>query len=138
MQAGAFLYLESLLAEDELGPNNSPAKTNTIQGRSYARSQLRQKGTRTMLEIIRENPWLIIPCLALLIPILGIIFGSTTKAWSSVRRAEMDAALKQDMLQRGMSADEIRTVLEASSQGRSGKQRCGAANAKDWSHAAKV
>jgi hypothetical protein len=90
-----------------------------------------------MLEIIRENPWLIIPCLALLIPILGIVFGTTTKAWSSVRRAEIDAALKQDMLQRGMSADEIRTVLEASSQGRPWKQRCGTANAREWSQAGK-
>jgi hypothetical protein len=90
-----------------------------------------------MLEIIRENPWLIIPSLALLIPILGIIFGTTTKAWSGVRRAEIDAALKQDMLQRGMAAEEIRTVLEASSQGKPWKQRCGTANAKDWSHAAR-
>ena len=37
--------------------------------------------------------------------------------WYKLRRAEMDAALKQDMLQRGMSAEEIKTVLEASSHG---------------------
>ena len=91
-----------------------------------------------MLEIIHDNPWVIIPSLALLIPILGIIFGTTTKSWSSVRRAEIDAALKQDMLQRGMSAEEIRTVLEASSHGKSWKERCGTANVKDLSHAART
>jgi hypothetical protein len=36
--------------------------------------------------------------------------------WYKLRRAEMDSALKQDMLQRGMSAEEIKTVLEASSR----------------------
>jgi hypothetical protein len=37
--------------------------------------------------------------------------------WYKIRRAEMDTALKQDMLERGMSAEEIKTVLEASSHG---------------------
>ncbi len=36
--------------------------------------------------------------------------------WHKIRRAEMEGALKQDMLNRGMSADEIRTVLEAGSK----------------------
>src|SRR5436309_3231413 len=34
--------------------------------------------------------------------------------WTKVRRAEIDAALKHDMLQRGMGADEIERVLRAS------------------------
>jgi hypothetical protein len=91
-----------------------------------------------MMEILQSNPWLIIPCLALLIPILGVILGTTTKAWSSIRRAEIDAALKQDMLQRGMSAADIQVVLEASSQGRSWKQGCGAKRNKDFSHASEA
>jgi len=33
--------------------------------------------------------------------------------WSSVRRAEMEANLKRDMIARGMSADEIQRVLDA-------------------------
>jgi hypothetical protein len=33
--------------------------------------------------------------------------------WNKVRNAEIAAALKSDMLQRGMSAHEIQTVLEA-------------------------
>jgi hypothetical protein len=49
----------------------------------------------------------------------GIICGTTAiiaGCWEKVRRVEMTAALKQDMLNRGMSADEIRTVVEAGSK----------------------
>jgi hypothetical protein len=49
----------------------------------------------------------------------GIICGFTgivAGCWQKVRRAEIVAALKQDMLNRGMSADEIRTVIEAGSR----------------------
>ncbi len=47
----------------------------------------------------------------LLCGLAAIIMG----CWVHLRRAELDAALKQDMLNRGMSADDIRTVLEANS-----------------------
>jgi hypothetical protein len=33
--------------------------------------------------------------------------------WANVRNKEIAAGLKHDMLERGMSADEIRTVLDA-------------------------
>ena len=69
-----------------------------------------------MLEFWNENPWLVIPCLALCIPILGVVFGTVTNYLASIRKAEIEASLKQDMLQRGMSAEEIKTVLEATSQ----------------------
>jgi uncharacterized protein (DUF58 family) len=68
-----------------------------------------------MLELLKENPWLVVPGLALLIPIFGVIFGTITSYLSTVRRAELEASLKQDMLQRGMSAEEIKTVIEATS-----------------------
>jgi hypothetical protein len=45
----------------------------------------------------------------LLCGIIGIIAGT----WQKVRRAEIAATLKQDMLNRGMSAEDICTVLEA-------------------------
>jgi hypothetical protein len=45
--------------------------------------------------------------------------------WRKVRRAEIAAALKQEMLQRGMSAEEIRTVLEAGSKSSWRRSRCG-------------
>lgn len=55
-----------------------------------------------------------------LIPILAIVatFGSFVAIvvaiiWRQVRMANIKAALKQDMLDRGMSAEEIRTVLDA-------------------------
>jgi hypothetical protein len=68
-----------------------------------------------MLELFKDNPWLIIVCLALLIPILGIVFGTVTQYLARVRQAELEASLKHDMLQRGMSAEEIKTVIEATS-----------------------
>lgn len=61
-----------------------------------------------------------------LIAIVAIIAG----AWASVRRvearaqiAELEAALKQQMIERGMSADEIERVLAAGQNGRSKKNR---------------
>jgi hypothetical protein len=66
-----------------------------------------------MPELLQENPWLIVVCLALLIPILGIIFGTVTGYLTGVRKAEMETSLKMEMLQRGMSAEEIKMVIEA-------------------------
>ncbi len=84
-----------------------------------------------MLEIVRHNPWLIVVVLAMLIPIFGIIFGTVTQYLSAIRRAELDAELKREMLARGMSADEIKTVIEASPQ-RKGK--CGRSEPATWQH----
>jgi hypothetical protein len=53
---------------------------------------------------------------------LGIMLGFYGKA-QETRRAEFACALKQDMLNRGMSADEIRMVLDAGSKD-SGKSAC--------------
>jgi hypothetical protein len=36
--------------------------------------------------------------------------------WCKNRKNELDTALKQDMIERGMSAEDIKIVLEASSQ----------------------
>jgi hypothetical protein len=67
-----------------------------------------------VLQLFSDNPWLLVVCLALLIPICGIVFGTTTSYLYKVRKAELQAALVQQMLDRGMSAEEICTVLEAS------------------------
>ena len=67
-----------------------------------------------MLDVFIRNPWLIIVCLALLIPICGIVFGTVTNHRLHMRKAELHAGLVQEMLQRGMSAEDIRMVLEAS------------------------
>jgi hypothetical protein len=47
----------------------------------------------------------------LLLGLVAVVAG----CWQKVRRAEVAAALKQDMLNRGMSAEDIRTVLDAGS-----------------------
>lgn len=73
-----------------------------------------------MVELFQENPWLVVSCMALLIPIFGIIFGTITNYLSAVRKAELEASLKQDMLQRGMTAEEIKMVIE-STTGRKGR-----------------
>ncbi len=46
----------------------------------------------------------------------GVIFAVTlvvSVCWYKIRKSEIAAALKQDMLNRGMSAEEIKTVIEA-------------------------
>lgn len=48
-------------------------------------------------------------CGGLLITLLSVSLGT----WHKVRSEEIAAEIKRDMLDRGMSADEIKTVLEA-------------------------
>jgi hypothetical protein len=55
--------------------------------------------------------------LCALIAILGYF-------WHAGRKTEIEAALKQDMLNRGMSAEQIRTVLDAGTKS-SIKGACG-------------
>jgi hypothetical protein len=49
----------------------------------------------------------------------GLICGAIVmigEFWRRIRKAEIDAKLKTDMLDRGMSAEEIKVVLEAGSK----------------------
>lgn len=46
--------------------------------------------------------------------VLGIVAGT----WLKARQLEIDAALKKEMLSRGMSAEEIQAVIEAGSRGK--------------------
>jgi hypothetical protein len=59
----------------------------------------------------------------LLIPLVAIIGACTYKH----RRLSVEAALKQQMIERGMSADEIKEVLQASMSDKAGR-RCSRAN----------
>jgi hypothetical protein len=70
-----------------------------------------------MLQIFAENPWLIVVCGGMLIPLAGIVFGTVTSYLVQTKRAELEASLKHEMLQRGMSAEDIKTVMEATSAG---------------------
>lgn len=83
-----------------------------------------------MLDLLRDNPWLIIVCLALLIPILGIVFGTVTGYLTRVRKAEIEASLKMEMLQRGMSAEEIKMVIESMPRKHN---KCEPASRREWS-----
>jgi hypothetical protein len=70
---------------------------------------------RSIMQLLSHDPWLIVVGLALLIPIVGIIFGTISDYFRKTRLAEIEAALKRDMLDRGMTAEQIKMVLEASS-----------------------
>ena len=54
-----------------------------------------------------------IPIIAVTGSMLVMVTVVIAFVWRSVRKADIAAKLKQDMLDRGMSADEIRTVLDA-------------------------
>jgi hypothetical protein len=69
-------------------------------------------------DFLFQNPWLIVVCMALIIPIVAIIFGTVTEYLRKVRIAEVDATLKRDMLERGMTPEQIKTVLESTSMHR--------------------
>lgn len=70
-----------------------------------------------MLGILSLNPWLILCGMIALTIVLCVAIVFVSDYLRKSHQAEIDAALKQDMLSRGMSAEEIRTVLEASSDG---------------------
>lgn len=46
---------------------------------------------------------------------LMVVLPSLAYYWSAVRKAEIEAALKRDMIARGMTADEMQRVLTAKS-----------------------
>src|SRR5262249_14242886 len=46
------------------------------------------------------------------------IVPSTAHYWWKIRKAELEAALKQEMIQKGMAADDIQKVLDAGKKGK--------------------
>ena len=73
-----------------------------------------------MLDIFSANPWLVAVGEVALVPLVcvcvGIVCISVCVCTRKIRLARFDFELKRDMLQRGMSADEIRIVIEAGRQ----------------------
>jgi hypothetical protein len=63
------------------------------------------------------NPWLALSALAAVVIVICTAIVFITDYMRKSQQAGMDAYLKQDMLNRGMSAADIKTVLEASSDG---------------------
>lgn len=74
-----------------------------------------------MLEFLTQYPWLAAVALVMLIPLTGILIAVPFENWRKVREAEMEASLKHAMLERGMSAEEIATVMNSGSK--ANKQR---------------
>ena len=73
-----------------------------------------------MLEIFSANPWLVAVAEIALVPLVcvcvGIVCISVCVCTRKIRLARFDFELKRDMLQRGLSAEEIRIVIEAGRQ----------------------
>jgi hypothetical protein len=73
-----------------------------------------------VLEIFSANPWLVAVAEVALVPLVCIVVGvvciSVNVCRRKIRLAWFDFELKRDMLQRGFSAEEIRTVIEAGRQ----------------------
>jgi len=75
---------------------------------------------QTMVDCLSRNPGvLMVTILGALGIVAGIVISATmtvSDAWRKVRQGEEDNALKQSMLDRGMSAEEIATVITATSE----------------------
>ncbi len=67
-----------------------------------------------MLDLFAKDPALLIPIVLFLGGALVGIVAILAHQWRAIRRTELETALKQDMLRRGLSVDEIERVLRAS------------------------
>ncbi len=70
-----------------------------------------------MQQLLMANPWLAVCAMvaAVIVGCVAIVF--ITDYLRRSHQAEIDATLKHDMLERGMTAADIKTVLEASADG---------------------
>jgi hypothetical protein len=67
-----------------------------------------------MLDFLTSvDPGVLIPIVTLSLAALCLLAPVVAICWYKIHKNSIAAALKQDMLNRGMSADEIKTVLEA-------------------------
>jgi hypothetical protein len=73
-------------------------------------------GGANVLEIFSANPWLVAVAEIAFVTLVGIVCVSVNVCRRKIRLAQFDFELKRDMLQRGLSAEEIRTVIEAGRQ----------------------
>jgi hypothetical protein len=60
--------------------------------------------------------------------VLIVVVPSIARYWWRIRQSEIDAQLKRDMLERGMSAEEIQMVLSASTRD-AARKSCGSQDA---------
>jgi hypothetical protein len=62
------------------------------------------------------DPGVVIPIVTLSLVAACLLAPVVAICWYKIHKNSVAAALKQDMLNRGMSADEIKTVLDAGSK----------------------
>jgi len=70
-----------------------------------------------MLQLFVDNPWLMVCALASGVTVACVAIVFIVDHLRQSHQSEIDASLKHDMLNRGMSAADIKTVLEARSDG---------------------
>jgi hypothetical protein len=70
-----------------------------------------------MLQLFSDNPWLLVCILAAIVIVGCTAIALVTDYLRKSHQAEIDASLKHEMLSRGMSAADIKTVLESSAEG---------------------
>ena len=70
-----------------------------------------------MLNLFALNPWLVVCLLATVVIVACTAIVCITEYLRKSNQSEIDAALKHEMLSRGMSAADIKTILEASTDG---------------------
>jgi uncharacterized protein YoaH (UPF0181 family) len=70
-----------------------------------------------MSQLLIDNPWLVVCILVAVVIVACTAIALVTDYLRKSHQAEIDASLKQEMLSRGMSAADIKTVLEACADG---------------------
>jgi len=70
-----------------------------------------------MSQLLIDNPWLLLSVPIAVVIVASVAICIIPEHLRQSRQAEIDASLKHDMLNRGMSAADIKTVLEASTDG---------------------
>jgi hypothetical protein len=70
-----------------------------------------------MLQLVSDYPWLVVCALVAIVIVACTAIVFVTDYLRNSRQAEIDATLKQEMIHRGMTAADIKTVLEARTDG---------------------
>jgi hypothetical protein len=81
-----------------------------------------------VLELIKNPDPLFLVCAWFTIT---TVVSSVGYYWHKVQKAELEASLKHEMIQRGMSADEIERVIQASSRSGARANRSDTATEKE-------
>ena len=73
--------------------------------------------------LFSKDPGILIPLVMAVCGALVGIIAIIAHQWRSIRQAEVEGALKQDMLNRGMTADEIERIIRVSNQPVNGNEK---------------